>query len=131
MQYRLAFFFVAICATDALAQISTSASTSPAGFRGSASFGPAPPVGIRAMTGAPYSGEEVTEQVQTIEGVLAEGTRQTTTWPIDSQGNGRPLRAIRWWTKPATLPSHGDRLHRRGLKTLPPTTHRRQILMKA
>ncbi len=28
---------------------------------------------------------------QTIEGVLAEGTRHTTTWPVNSQGNDRPI----------------------------------------
>jgi hypothetical protein len=28
---------------------------------------------------------------QTIEGVVAEGTRHTTTWPIGSQGNDRPM----------------------------------------
>jgi hypothetical protein len=29
---------------------------------------------------------------QTIEGVLAEGTRRITTWPLGSQGNDRPIR---------------------------------------
>jgi hypothetical protein len=28
---------------------------------------------------------------QNIEGVIAKGTRTTTTWPIDSQGNDRPM----------------------------------------
>ena len=35
---------------------------------------------------------------QTIEGVLAEGTRRTTTWRVNSQGNDRPISAVdeRW-----------------------------------
>jgi len=36
---------------------------------------------------------------QTIEGVLAEGTRHTTTWPVDSQGNDRPISVVsETWT---------------------------------
>jgi hypothetical protein len=36
---------------------------------------------------------------RTIEGVLAEGTRQTTTWPVDSQGNDRPISVVNeTWT---------------------------------
>jgi len=36
---------------------------------------------------------------QTIEGVLVEGTRQTTTWPVGSQGNDRAITATReTWT---------------------------------
>ena len=38
---------------------------------------------------------------QTIEGVLAEGTRHTTTWPAGSQGNDRPISAVsEMWTSP-------------------------------
>lgn len=38
---------------------------------------------------------------QTIEGVLAEGTRHTTTWPVNSQGNDRPISAVsELWTSP-------------------------------
>jgi hypothetical protein len=38
---------------------------------------------------------------QTIEGVLAEGTRHTTTWPVNSQGNDRPISAVsEIWTSP-------------------------------
>lgn len=36
---------------------------------------------------------------QTIEGVLVEGTRQTTTWPVGAQGNDRAITATReTWT---------------------------------
>ncbi len=36
-----------------------------------------------------------------IEGVTAEGTRRTTTWPIDSQGNDRPISGvIETWFSP-------------------------------
>ena len=44
------------------------------------------------------NGQSVTPQTsterlgtQTIDGVLAEGTRQSTTWPAGSQGNDRPI----------------------------------------
>ena len=38
---------------------------------------------------------------QTIEGVLAEGTRHTTTWPVGSQGNDRPISIVsETWTSP-------------------------------
>jgi hypothetical protein len=38
---------------------------------------------------------------QTIEGVIAEGTRYTMTWPVNSQGNDRPISAVsEIWTSP-------------------------------
>ncbi len=61
----------------AFAQQSVSATSGPAGFRGTAQFGVPPPFGIAAVTGAPYSGEEVGESVQT----LADGTRITRKMP--------------------------------------------------
>lgn len=68
-----AFIFSAICALTAFAQTSVSPIPNAAGFSGSAGFGPPPMVGLRAVTGAPYSGDEVIEQVQT----LADGTHIT------------------------------------------------------
>jgi hypothetical protein len=66
-----ALFFLAICC---FGQDSTSTvRTSAGGFVGSAQFGQMPPMPARAVTGAPYSGEEVTEQIQT----LADGTHIT------------------------------------------------------
>ncbi|MGA2591781.1 MAG: hypothetical protein ABSH32_17860 [Bryobacteraceae bacterium] len=37
---------------------------------------------------------------QTIEGVQAEGTRHTTTWPVGAQGNDRPITMVTedWWS---------------------------------
>ncbi len=38
---------------------------------------------------------------RTIEGVLTEGTRLTTTWPANSRGNDRPISVVReTWTSP-------------------------------
>jgi len=74
MRYRLiVFMFAAICATSVFGQNSTNITSGPAGFSGSAHFGALPGFGGRAVTGAPYSGEEVNEQVQT----LADGTHIT------------------------------------------------------
>jgi len=45
--------------------------------------------------------EFATEELgtRTIEGVLAAGTRTTTTWPVDSQGNDRPISVVgETWT---------------------------------
>ena len=69
----LAIVSASICAAGALGQTGTFASNGGTGFSGSASFGPPPPAGMRSPTGAPYSGEEVTEQIQT----LADGTHIT------------------------------------------------------
>jgi hypothetical protein len=38
---------------------------------------------------------------RTIEGVLVEGTRYTTTWPVGAQGNDRPItRTNETWMSP-------------------------------
>jgi len=38
---------------------------------------------------------------RTIEGILAEGTRRTVTYPVDSMGNDRPISAVtETWTAP-------------------------------
>ena len=59
--------------------------------------------------------EQTTEKLgaQTIEGVLAEGTRSTTTYPIDSQGNDRPISVVRetWFSaqlNTIVLSKHND-----------------------
>jgi hypothetical protein len=47
--------------------------------------------------------ETTTEKLasQTIEGVLVEGTRYTTTWPVGAQGNDRPIaRTNETWMSP-------------------------------
>jgi len=50
----------------------------------------APPVsGANAPARPDIKREDLGEQ--NIEGVLAHGSRTTTTWPVDSQGNDRPL----------------------------------------
>jgi hypothetical protein len=61
--------------------------------------------------GAGYIGQQPVEKrpetsteklgTQTIEGVLAEGTRHTTTWPVNSQGNDRPISTVsEMWMSP-------------------------------
>jgi hypothetical protein len=70
MVVRSAVLAVSVLAVSAFGQNSVSASVSSTGFRGSAHF--QAPLAFRAIvvTGAPYSGEEVSEQNQT----LADGT---------------------------------------------------------
>jgi hypothetical protein len=60
-------------------------------FSASASFGPPPPFGMPAVTGAPYSAEEISEHLQ----VLADGTRISRTMPatkVYRDSNGRTRR---------------------------------------
>ena len=92
MKYFSAFtLLVAI----AFAQTSVTTSATAAGFSGSAGFGPPPFAGMAALTGAPYSAEEVNEQIQT----LADGTHitrksaSTRTWR-DSAGRTRIERPL-------------------------------------
>ena len=50
-----------------------------------------------ARTQAGATGPQMTNEklgTETIEGVLAEGFRHTTTWPVDSQGNDRPISTV-------------------------------------
>jgi hypothetical protein len=46
---------------------------------------------------------------QTIEGVLVEGTRQTTTWPVGAQGNDRAITALTAIT--GTMVKNGHSAH--------------------
>ena len=75
MRDCLAAFVISasIFATGASGQTSTSSSTGPSGFSGNATFTAPPAFSVRPVTNAPYSGEEVTEQIQT----LADGTHIT------------------------------------------------------
>ena len=53
-----------------------------------------PNAGLNASLNAGPPAPEVTSEklgTQTIEGVAAEGTRTTTTWPVGAQGNDRPM----------------------------------------
>jgi hypothetical protein len=86
---------VAMAIVPASAQVTTQGTiTGSSGFSGSASFGPQHPVGP-AVTGAPYSGEEVTENVK----ILTDGTHITQkmmgrkVWR-DSEGRTRTERPI-------------------------------------
>ncbi|HVW85414.1 MAG TPA: hypothetical protein VHB50_12070, partial [Bryobacteraceae bacterium] len=70
MRHRVAGFAAGVLlALSAFGQNSI-AVQSGAGFSGSMHFGAPMPFAMRAITGAPYSAEEVVEQVQT----LADGT---------------------------------------------------------
>ena len=85
---------VALFAAEAFAQTSASATAVGANSSGMMHFGP-PPFSIRPITGAPYSGEEVNETVQT----LADGTHITQTMPAtkvyrDSLGRTRTERPM-------------------------------------
>jgi hypothetical protein len=56
--------------------------------------GPAPAGAVRATPpDDPTQPQHATEKLasKNIEGVVAEGTRSTTTWPVNSQGNDRPI----------------------------------------
>ena len=86
------FAFVLLFAVGAFAQVTTSAATVVNGM-GTMHFGPAPP--FRATTGAPYSGDQVNETVQT----LVDGTHITRTMPAtkiyrDSLGRTRTERPM-------------------------------------
>ena len=90
----VSFTLMAIFAVCALGQDSTTSSSSLNGFRGSAHFS-AMPFAIKPITGAAYSGEEVSETVQT----LADGTHITRTMAgtkvyRDSSGRTRTERAM-------------------------------------
>lgn len=104
MATRILVCFASVAA--ALAQTSAQLSTqsAPGGtssFSGTASFGPSFPMGP-AVTGAPYSGEEVNESVQ----ILADGTRITRknmgrrVWR-DTQGRTRSERPLAMGPNPA------------------------------
>jgi hypothetical protein len=67
------FISSAICAAGALGQVPVLSNSGPNSVGGSAHFGAPMPFGIGAVTGAPYSGEQVSEDVQT----LADGTHIT------------------------------------------------------
>jgi hypothetical protein len=102
MKFRLTVFVPvflsgAICALSVFGQnSSTSASSAPNGFSGSAQFAvPAPFLFRMVVTGAPYSAEEVVGQVQT----LADGTKITRNQPAtkiyrDSFGRTRTERPL-------------------------------------
>jgi hypothetical protein len=98
MSSRLAALaLAALFSAGAFGQDSISATSRSKGFRGTAHFGAQPPFGIAPITGAPYSGEEVGEMVQT----LADGTHITRTMPAtkvyrDSAGRTRTERPMFW-----------------------------------
>jgi hypothetical protein len=84
-----------LVAGGAAAQSAASFSSSPAGIRGSAHFSGPPPFAMPAVTGAPYSGEQVSETIQ----ILADGTRITRSIPArkvsrDSWGRTRSERPM-------------------------------------
>jgi hypothetical protein len=88
------FAIVMLFAVGAFAQTSVSATVGPGGS-GTMHFGPPPPFAMRPVTGAPYSGEQVNETVQT----LADGTHITQTMPAtkvyrDSSGRTRTERPM-------------------------------------
>ncbi len=63
----------------------------------------APPPNVAGQAADVARPQMLTEKVgtQTIEGVLVEGTRHTTTWPVGSQGNDRPITsATETWMSP-------------------------------
>ena len=73
MRYFLIFLSSALCGAGLSGQNSATVSSGPNRFSASATF-PAPQrFATRALTGAPYSAEEISEQVQT----LADGTHIT------------------------------------------------------
>ncbi len=97
--------FLALFSSGAFGQVSASGTVSARSFSGSAHFGPPPPFGNRPVTGAPYSGEEFGESVQT----LADGTRITHTMPgtkvyRDSQGRTRRERPMFMGPNPPESP---------------------------
>jgi hypothetical protein len=107
MTTRIPIFFAiaGIAAAQSAAQISMQSSAGGTNsYSGSATFGPAPMMGY-AVTGAPYSGEEVSENVH----VLADGTRLTQrmvgrkVWR-DSEGRTRSERTLGGGMNPAAMP---------------------------
>jgi hypothetical protein len=89
------FAIVALFAVSAFAQTSVSATAVGANGSGIMHFGPQPPFAMRPITGAPYSGEQVNETVQT----LVDGTHITQTMPAtkvyrDSLGRTRTERQM-------------------------------------
>ena len=88
------FVIVALFAIGAFAQTSVTATAVGANSSGMMHFGP-PPFSIRPITGAPYSGEQIHETVQT----LVDGTHITRTMPPtkiyrDSLGRTRTERQM-------------------------------------
>jgi hypothetical protein len=70
---QIAFGQTAISTSTSSSSTSTSTTVGPNGFSGSARMGALPAFAMQTVTGAPYSGEEVSDQVQT----LADGTHIT------------------------------------------------------
>lgn len=88
------FLSVAIFTTGAFGQTSISINNGPEGLSGTAHFG-APNAAPAPVTGEPYSGEEISEQVDT----LADGTHISRKFPPtrvyrDSAGRTRTERAL-------------------------------------
>jgi hypothetical protein len=107
MATRILIFFaiVGIVVAQSSAQVSMQRSTTGANsFSGTASFGPAHTIGP-TVTGAPYSGEEINENVK----VLADGTRITQkmmarkVWR-DSEGRTRTERPLGMGSNQASMP---------------------------
>jgi hypothetical protein len=89
------FAIVVLFAVGAFAQTSISATATAVGPSGTMHFGAPPPFTMRPITGAPYSGEQVNETVQT----LVDGTHITRTMPAtkiyrDSLGRTRTERPM-------------------------------------
>jgi hypothetical protein len=89
------FAIVALFAVGAFAQTSVTATAASANGSGIMHFGPPQPFAMRPITGAPYSGEQVNETVQT----LVDGTHITQTMPAtkvyrDSLGRTRTERQM-------------------------------------
>jgi hypothetical protein len=89
------FGIVVLLAMAAFAQTSVSATVGAPNAVGTMHIGPPPPFTMRPITGAPYSGEQVHETVQT----LADGTHITRTMPAtkvyrDSLGRTRTERQM-------------------------------------
>ena len=89
------FAIVVLFAVGAFAQTSVSATAVGANGIGTMHFGPPPQFAMRPVTGAPYSGEQVNETVQT----LLDGTHITRTMPAtkvyrDSSGRTRTERPM-------------------------------------
>src|SRR5262249_49504291 len=108
MATRILIFFaiVGVSVAQSSAQVSMQSSTTGASsFSGGASFGPAHPIGP-VVTGAPYSGEEVSENVK----ILADGKRITQkmvarkVWR-DSEGRTRTERPLGMGPNQASMPT--------------------------
>jgi hypothetical protein len=97
MRFRIAWVvpFATLLAVVALGQTTASFRVTDGHFTGSASFSGPPPFYMHPVAGAPYSGEQVSEHVQT----LADGTHITHTTPgmkmfRDSLGRTRTERQL-------------------------------------